>query len=126
RKRALDEMGAAESDPPFPWLLVFVDDLRAVHADPAIRMALADGRRLRTTLLGLADDLASVPGGCGGVAAVEGRGDRGKVSYGEASGVATRGDPGQVRYGGSSGGLAPLQCAPDAMDVDRAERLARA
>jgi S-DNA-T family DNA segregation ATPase FtsK/SpoIIIE len=108
RKRALEEMTGG-GEPPFPWLLVFVDDLRSLHADAALRLALADGKRLRIAMLGLADDLASVPGGCGGVAAVEGRGDRGQVSYGE-----------------SNGGLQPLQCAPDGMDVDRAERIARA
>jgi DNA segregation ATPase FtsK/SpoIIIE, S-DNA-T family len=111
RKRALDQSGPLSGGDAVscPWLLVFMDDLRAVHADPAIRLALAEGVRLRMTLIGLADDVAAVPGGCGGVAVVKGRGGAGQVTYAEAA-----------------GDLEPVQCAPDVLDVARAERLARA
>lgn len=111
RKRALEETSplAGGDGATFPWLLVFVDDLRAVHADPAIRMALSEGTRLRIALLGLADEVASVPGTCRGVVAVEGRGANGQVTYAE-----------------STVGSEPRQCAPDALDAEHAELLARA
>jgi S-DNA-T family DNA segregation ATPase FtsK/SpoIIIE len=111
RKRALAEANAFSGSDghSFPWLLLFVDDFRAVRADPAIRMVLADGRTLRVALIGLADDVTSVPGSCGGVVAVEGRGSHGMVTYAESFGQSE-----------------PIQCAPDDMDVERAERLGRA
>ncbi len=111
RKRAVEEAGPVGSTDgvSFPWLLVFLDDLHAVHDDAAIRMALAEGVRLRITLFGLADDVRQVPGGCKGVAVVDGRGSRGQVTYAE-----------------TASGVQPLECAPDVMDAERAERIARA
>ncbi|HET6317359.1 MAG TPA: FtsK/SpoIIIE domain-containing protein, partial [Chloroflexota bacterium] len=106
RKRALDDgspFSGAESVV-FPWLVLFVDDLRLTHTDPALRLALADGLRVRVAILGLADDVRSVPGGCGGVAAVER----------------------MVTYAETTADNEPLECVADAMTVDDAERLARA
>ena len=107
RKRALDEaspFGASNSGVVFPWLVVFVDDLRVAQADPALRTALAEGLRVRVAMLGLADDVKSVPGGCGGVAAVERL----------------------VTYAESNGDAEPIECVPDALAVEPAEQLARA
>jgi len=112
RKRALEEAGGrfgARDDPlQAPWLLVFVDDLRGVHADPALRMVLAEGMKLRVVLLGVADSVAALPGGCRGVAEVE-SGVEPLVTYAE-----TRGN-GQSRA-----------CVADGIDVLTAEQLARA
>src|SRR5207244_2417831 len=87
-----------------PWIVLFVDDLRLTHADAALRMALAEGLRLRVAMVGLAEDVQSVPGGCGGVAAVER----------------------MVTYAETSADRELLECVADAMTVEGAERLARA
>ncbi|MBV9170404.1 MAG: AAA family ATPase [Chloroflexi bacterium] len=110
RKRLLDEAGTDAESVTFPWLLVFLDDVRLAHSDVALKMIFADGARLRATLLGLADDLNSVPGGCHGVGVLEDR-VGGLLTY-------TRTPGGRVEE--------PEQCVPDAMTVQDAESLARA
>lgn len=107
RKRALEESSSGAVT--FPWVVLFVDDFRALQNDTALRMALADGPRLHVAMLGLADDVSLVPGACGGVAAVEDRGGEGQLTYGQTSGLDE-----------------PVQLVPDAMTVEAAERLARA
>src|SRR5207248_6509515 len=84
RKRMLEEAGNFNRDgsapPNFPWLLLFLDDLRLTHVDAAVRMAVVDGPKLHVAILGLANDVASVPGGSRGVAVLDDRGD-GLVAY---------------------------------------------
>src|SRR5205085_3867531 len=68
-----------------------------------------EGLRYRVAVLGLADDVVSIPGGCGGVAAVESRGGDALLTYAETN---TDSDP--------------VQCVPDAMAPHEAEVVARA
>ena len=112
RKRALEEssggFGMGDESLSAPWLLVFVQDLRGVQSDPTLRLALQDGTRLKVVVLGLADTIASVPGGCRGVVSVEARGQP-LLNYAEV------GSP-----------TAPIAGVADGLDAQAAERLARA
>ena len=71
RRRALEENGpfsmGSSTTLDAAQILLFLDDFRSAYHEPALRMALTEGRRLRVAVVGLAEDQRSIPGACGGV-----------------------------------------------------------
>ncbi|HEX2186053.1 MAG TPA: FtsK/SpoIIIE domain-containing protein, partial [Chloroflexota bacterium] len=108
RRRLVLEAGTSESAPVFPWILVFTDDFATVRAEAAIQLALAEGARLRVAVVGLAENLAALPRGCGGVSAFEPR------------------QGGLLNYTNTGVHPEPIQGMADEVTPELAEEIARA
>jgi DNA segregation ATPase FtsK/SpoIIIE, S-DNA-T family len=117
RKRVLAEVTAYDAaQVNLSWLVVFVDDVSGLRADPALKLALAEGRKLRVAIICTTDDSGRVPGACGGIALLDPRPD-GLLSY-----VLTA--PGSSSP--SPGAQKPTVCLPDGVAPAAAEAIARA